>query len=102
MLSTFRVISWFAAENEFEVKNTLSLGVGAHTFPEPPSEVDQWAGSLQLPVPPIQYMFLGACCKIVMPVLLPPSTEFSAVIVPLPVKEISLILKLVAVVTPLT
>jgi len=41
MLSTFRVISWFAAENEFEVKNILSLGVGAHTFPVPPSEVDQ-------------------------------------------------------------
>ena len=99
-LSTFKVTTWLAAENEFDVKNILSFGVGAQAVVLPPLEVAQWEESLQLPVPPIQYKFRGDCWVILTPELFPPSTELIAFKVPLPVNERSLILKFVPVTTP--
>ena len=99
-LSTFNVTTWLTAENEFDVKNTLSFGVGAQAVVLPPLEVAQWEESFQLPVPPIQYKFRGDCWVKLTPELFPPSTELIAFKVPLPVNERSLILRFVAVTIP--
>ena len=86
---------WFAALNEFWSKKRLSAELGGHPKEGPPELNDHLLPSLQSPVPPIQYMFLGLKFPKLIPLLFGLFIELFAVKVvdPIPVKLMSCISK---------